>query len=83
MTKHIPHPANALFRTLEKLARDTDASQHDEHYRDYLNEIARRGEIVIRMPDGLLHLEDYTVNERTGERWVFTDKGRAVFAGVE
>ena len=57
-------------------------TQQDEHMRAYLNEIGGRGQIVIRMPDGFLSLEDYTVDERDC-RWVFTDKGRPIFAGVE
>lgn len=59
------------------------ATQHDSHYELYLWETGRRGEIVVRMPSGLLERQDYFLNERTGERWVFTDKGTPVFAGVE
>jgi hypothetical protein len=74
------HPANNLFRAITKVARDASAPQHDEHVRDYLTDISSRGECVVRM-NGQLRLEEYTVI--AGERWCFTDKGTAVFAGVE
>lgn len=56
--------------------------QHDEHYRDFLEQTGGRRETVVRMPDGLLHLEEYIV-EDDGTRWVFTDMGTPIFVGVQ
>jgi hypothetical protein len=56
--------------------------QHDEHYREYLQEIANRNEIVWRNPvTGLLELQEPYICDRD-MKWCFTDKGTAYCVGV-